>query len=113
MSKNDAISIMNNSNLIDTKGAFYHLIFLIVYNKCNFIECNSVEEFYYQNRDVILNRANDYCNNDKERLREQARDKCRNLSEKKKMKNENIEETDIITCPKKITKTKRISKKLL
>ena len=86
MSKNDAISIMNNSNLIDTKGAFYHLIFLIVYNKCNFIECNSVEEFYYQNRDVILNRANDYCNNDKERLREQARDKCRNLSEKKKRK---------------------------
>ena len=28
------------------------------------------------------------------------------------MKNENIEETDIITSPKKITKTKRISKKL-
>ena len=28
------------------------------------------------------------------------------------MKNENIEETEIITCPKKITKTKRISKKL-
>ena len=32
---------------------------------------------------------------------------------KKKMKNENIEETDIIIYPKKITKTKRISKKLL
>ena len=31
---------------------------------------------YYQwNRDVILNRAKDYCDNDKERLREQARDR--------------------------------------
>ena len=31
---------------------------------------------YYQgNRDVILSRANNYYENDKERLREQARDK--------------------------------------
>ena len=34
-------------------------------------------------RDVILNRAKDYYENDKERLREQARDKYRNLSEEK------------------------------
>ena len=39
--------------------------------------------YYPRNRDVILNRANDYYENDKERLREQARDKYRNLSEEK------------------------------
>ena len=35
--------------------------------------------YYQRNWDVILNRAKDY-ENDKERLREQARDKYRNLS---------------------------------
>ena len=35
---------------------------------------------------MILNRAKDYYENDKERLREQTRDKYRNLSEKKKEK---------------------------
>ena len=35
---------------------------------------------------MILNRAKDYCENDKERLREQARDKYRNLSEEEKNK---------------------------
>ena len=39
---------------------------------------------YQRNRDVILNRAKDYHENDKERLREQARDKYRNLSEDEK-----------------------------
>ena len=39
-------------------------------------ECNSVELTYYQrNRDVTLNRAKDYYENEKERSREQARDK--------------------------------------
>ena len=47
----------------------------------------SVEETYYQgNRNVILNRAKDYDENDKERLRKQARDKYKNLSEEKKNK---------------------------
>ena len=50
--------------------------------------------YYQRNRDVILNRAKDYYKNDKERLREQARYKNRNLSEEE-------------------TKTKRIQKKLL
>ena len=36
--------------------------------------------YYQRNRDVILNRARDYYEDDKERLREQARDKYRNLS---------------------------------
>ena len=38
--------------------------------------------YYQKNRDVILNRAKDYYENNKERLREQAKNKCRNLSEK-------------------------------
>ena len=46
-------------------------------------ECYSSElTCYLRNRDVILNRAKDYYENDKEGLREQARDKYRNLSEK-------------------------------
>ena len=42
--------------------------------------------YYRKNRDVILNRVKDYYENDKERLREQARDKYRNLSEEDKNK---------------------------
>ena len=41
---------------------------------------------YQKNRDVILNRAKYYYENDKEKLREQARDKYRNLSEEEKNK---------------------------
>ena len=41
---------------------------------------------YQRNRAVILNRAKDYYENDEERLREQARDKYRNLSEEEKNK---------------------------
>ena len=37
-----------------------------------------------KNGDVILNRAKYYYKNDKQRLREQARDKYRNLSEEDK-----------------------------
>ena len=38
----------------------------------NSVECNSIEETYYQrNRDVILNRAKDWYENNKKRLRQQ------------------------------------------
>ena len=40
--------------------------------------------YYQRNRDVILNRAKGYYEIDKERLKEQARDNYRNLSEKEK-----------------------------
>ena len=40
--------------------------------------------YYQKSRDVILNRAKDYYENDKERLRTQARNKYRNLSEEEK-----------------------------
>ena len=46
-----------------------------------FLHIKISETTYYQrNRDVILNIAKDYHENDKERLREQARYKYRNLS---------------------------------
>ena len=40
--------------------------------------------YYQKNRAVILNRAKDYYEDDKERLRQQARDKYRNFSEQEK-----------------------------
>ena len=40
--------------------------------------------YYQRKREVILNRAKDYYENDKERLREQARYKYRNISEEEK-----------------------------
>ena len=42
--------------------------------------------YYQKNRDVVLSKAKDYCKNNKERLREQARDKYINLSEEEKNK---------------------------
>ena len=41
---------------------------------------------YGRNRDVILNRAKDYYENDKERLRKPAKHKYKNLSEEEKNK---------------------------
>ena len=51
---------------------------------------NTILTYYQKNRDVILNRAKYYYENDKERLREQARDKYRNLSEEEKNKKKRI-----------------------
>ena len=50
--------------------------------------CNSVESTYltYYQRGVVLNRAKDYYENDKEKLRGKTRDKYRNLSEEEKSK---------------------------
>ena len=48
--------------------------------------------YHQKNRNVILNRAKDYYQNDNDRLREQARDKYRNLSEDEKNKYLNMSE---------------------
>ena len=56
--------------------------------------------YYQRNREIILNRAKDYHENDKERLREQTRNKYRNLSEEDKIKKENMAKIDIIICLK-------------
>ena len=69
------------------------------------VECNSIELIYHQrNRDVILNRAKDYYENDKERLeskqeintetylkeknkkREYRKNRYHNMSEEKKQR---------------------------
>ena len=42
--------------------------------------------YYQRNRDAILNRAKDYYENEKKRLRKQAKNKYRNLSEEEKNK---------------------------
>ena len=44
--------------------------------------------YYQRNGEIMLNRAKDYYEYDKERLREQARNKYRNLSEEDKKKRE-------------------------
>ena len=64
------------------KGMFYK--FFLLYIK----KSGSADLTYYQrNWDIILNRAKYYYENDKKRLREQARDKYRNcLKEIKKRK---------------------------
>ena len=46
--------------------------------------------YYQKNRVVVLNRAKDYYENDKERLREQARNNYRNVSEEEKKQKERI-----------------------
>ena len=59
-------------------------------------ECNSAEyvhlTYYQRNRDVMLNRAKDYYENDKERLREN------------KIKKENMGKIDTAICLKKKNK---------
>ena len=44
----------------------------------------SLKKLITKKTDVILNRAKDYYKNNKERVREQAKDKNRNLSEEEK-----------------------------
>ena len=76
-------------------------------------ECNSIESADQIKRNVILNRAKDYYENDKERLREQARDKYRNLSEEEKNKRREYGKNRYCNMSEeKKQKTKRISKKL-
>ena len=76
--------------------------------------CISVDSTYSQRHtDVILNRAKHYYENDKERLKQQAGDKYRNLSEEKKDKKREYGKNKYRNMSEeKKTKTKRISKKL-
>ena len=77
MSKGDAIKIINNFNFID-KMVFCNAFYL-------YIKMSNTT-YHQRNRDVILNRAKYYFENNRERLREQARNKYRNLSEEDKNK---------------------------
>ena len=69
--------------------------------------------YYKKNRYLILNRAKDSYENDKERLRKQARDKYRNLSEEEKIKKREYGKNRYHNMSEeKKKKTKRISKKI-
>ena len=57
--------------------------------------------YYQKNKNVVLSKAKYYYKNNKDRLREQARDKYRNLSEEEKNKKENMGKIDIIICLKR------------
>ena len=62
---------------------------------------------------MILNRAIDYYENDKERLREQARDKHRNLSEEEKNKKREYGKNRYLSMPEeKKQRLKEYQKKL-
>ena len=80
MSKDDAINLMTGSNLVDKRGVLYFFYYIKMSE-------NAYLTYYQKNWHIILNRAKDYYENDKERLREDARDKFRNLSEDEKNKN--------------------------
>ena len=69
--------------------------------------------YYQRNREIILNRPKHYYENDKKRLREQARSKYRNLSEEDKIeKKKRIWEKQIPWYAwRKEAKIKRIPKK--
>ena len=56
--------------------------------------------YYQRNRKIMLNSAKDYYENNKERLREQARN-IKTYPKKIKIKRENMEKIDIIICLKK------------
>ena len=81
MSKREAKKLMTNSNLIDKKGVLLKKIYL-------FFLCIKMDNttYYRRNREKILNRAKYYYENDKEKLRQQARNKHRNLSKEDKNK---------------------------
>ena len=79
MSKDDAIDIMKNSDL---KKVDYYILFLL---------CIKISEttYYKRKTKVILNRGKEYYENNKEALREKAKDKYKELSdEEKKVKRE-------------------------
>ena len=57
----------------------------------------SERTYYQRNRDIMLNRAKIYCENNKELLQERAKNKYRSLSQDEKDTKNNIKKLDIIT----------------
>ena len=87
------------------KVVFYNYLFIYLFIYFLVYERDADITYHQRNKDVMLNKAKDYYKNDKERLREQARNKYRNLSEEeKKIRKENMGRKDIIVCLKKRNK---------
>ena len=75
LSNNDAINIMNSSNLNEKSGL---LQVFLPYMKMT-------EEMYHQiSRETIINRSKTYYNDNNDILKERLRNKCRKFSEKEK-----------------------------
>ena len=104
MSKDDTINIMNNSNLNEKNGLLQILFSL--YIKL------SETTFYQKNRDVILDRAKKYYENNTKVLKDKARDKYRDLSDEEKNIKREYGRNRYHNMSEEKTKTKRISKKL-
>ena len=66
------------------KWVFYNFFLSCI--KMNGVQLRLINSLSKKNTVMTLNRAKDYYENDKERLREQARDKYRNLSEEEQKK---------------------------
>ena len=78
MSKDDAINIMKNANLNKISRLLY------CYN-CFSLHIRMTDATYYErNKDLILNRAKEFDENNKDVLREKARNKYRKLSDEGK-----------------------------
>ena len=60
--------------------------------------------YYQRNREIILNRAKNYYENDKERLRSKQEINIKTYLKKIKRKKENMEKIDITICLKKRSK---------
>ena len=61
--------------------------------------------YYQRNREIALNKAKNYYKNNNKRLKKQAREKYRNLSEEDEIKKRaDMEIIDIIICLKKRSK---------
>ena len=69
--------------------------------------------YYQKNWDVIRNIAKDYSGNNEERLRMQARDKYRNLSDEEKNKKIEYGINRRRNMSEEEKKTKRLSKKII
>ena len=77
MIKDNAISIMNNSSLNEKTGSIFFFF--------QYIEKVSGTIYYQRTREQILNRANKYYKNNKEVLREKAKNKYGKLFEEEKI----------------------------
>ena len=70
-----------------------------------YIKMSEIVDLTYQkNRNVILNNGKDFYKNNKERLKEHARNKYSSLSEEANSKKENMRRIGIIICLKKKNK---------
>ena len=72
MGKNEKKELLTNSNLLDKTGTLKPFL--------NIKKINNTT-YYKRNKKAIVNRAKDYYENYTERLRKQARDNYRTLSE--------------------------------